>query len=338
MSSYKHLSQAALLVCASFFASYTYAAEEAQSCGEIQIADATWASGEFSAALDKFILENAFGCDVTIVSGDVLATIASMVNKGQPDVVPEMYVSSAREVLDEAFKEGSLVKASRITPEATEGWWISKAIHEKYPDIKTVRDVLKRPELFPHPEEEGKAAFMNCPAGWACQHVGNNLSKAYGFKEAGFEIIDPGSSAGLDGAIAKAHDREEAWFGFYWTPSSVVGKYGLHRLEMDDVYDDEHWNNCIVKEECESPKVSRWSETENYTVVTKKFAESAPKAVMEYFEKRQYPNDMSNNLLVWMADEQANGEDAVEYFLKKHEDLWSQWLSEDNVKLIKSKL
>ena len=68
---------------------------------------------------------------------------------------------------------------------------------------------------------------MTCPAGWNCQLSTNNLFRAFDMEKKGWKLIDPGSAAGLDGAIAKAATRGENWFGYYWTPTSVVGKYGL---------------------------------------------------------------------------------------------------------------
>ena len=41
----------------------------------------------------------------------------------------------------------------------------------------------------------------------------------------GWVLIDPGSAAGLDGSIAKAAESGNPWFGYYWNPTSIVGKY-----------------------------------------------------------------------------------------------------------------
>ena len=43
----------------------------------------------------------------------------------------------------------------------------------------------------------------------------------------GWVLVDPGSAAGLDGSIAKAADSGNPWFGYYWNPTSIIGKYGL---------------------------------------------------------------------------------------------------------------
>ena len=45
-----------------------------------------------------------------------------------------------------------------------------------------------------------------------------------------------------------------------------------------------------------------------------------------------------NGMLVYMADNQAKGSDAAIEFLKKHEDVWSKWVSGAAKKKIKAGL
>ena len=46
----------------------------------------------------------------------------------------------------------------------------------------------------------------------------------------GWVLIDPGSAAGLDGTISKAAESGNPWFGYYWNPTSIVGKYDLQAV------------------------------------------------------------------------------------------------------------
>ena len=73
---------------------------------------------------------------------------------------------------------------------------------------------LEHPDLFPAPEDAAKAAVINCPAGWSCQISTANHYRAYKMEAAGFTLVDTGSAAGLDGAIARAFQRQEGWFGY----------------------------------------------------------------------------------------------------------------------------
>ena len=55
-------------------------------CGIVTMAEMNWASAQLMANVDKIILEEGYGCNVEIVSGDTIPTFTSMNEKGQPDV------------------------------------------------------------------------------------------------------------------------------------------------------------------------------------------------------------------------------------------------------------
>ena len=74
-------------------------------CGDIQMAEWNWASGELMANVDKFILENGYGCDVEMIPGATTTTFASMNEKGQPDVAGELWINAVREPLGKALEE-----------------------------------------------------------------------------------------------------------------------------------------------------------------------------------------------------------------------------------------
>ena len=174
---------------------------EQTACGKVTIAEMNWASAELMANVDKIILEKGYDCEVELVAGATMPTFTSMNEKGMPDIAPEL-------------------------------WWESPSVVKNHPELKTVLDIIERPDLFPHPEDSSKGGMMTCPAGWNCQLSTNNLFRAFKMEEKGWKLIDPGSAAGLDGAIAKASTRNENWFGYYWTPTSVVGKYGLVKIPL----------------------------------------------------------------------------------------------------------
>ena len=95
----------------------------------------------------------------------------------------------------------------------------------------------------------------------------------------------------------------------------------------------------IVKpeQECANPKVSAWTKSEVHTIVTDSFKKSGGDAVT-YLSKRVIPGPVRNGMLVFMADEQAGGADAAIEFLKKHEAVWSKWVSSSAAAKIKKSL
>lgn len=309
------------------------------TCGRVTIANMNWQSAELIAWVDKAILESGYGCEVSLVPGDTQPTFTSMTEKGEPDIAPEGWINAMRGPLDKAVAENKLVYAVEELGEGgVEGWWIPDYVAEAHPDIKTIDDALKHPELFPDPEDPSKGAVHNCPSGWNCQVTTGNLFKAYGAETRGFNLIDTGSAAGLDGSIAKAFERKQPWLGYYWAPTSILGKYHLVRLGFDVPYDETEWNACTSVADCASPKKNAWAKSEVFTVVTKSFADKAGPAY-DYIKTRSFPtNEPVNEMLAWMTDNQATGEDAARYFLKEKADIWTKWVPADVAERVKAAL
>lgn len=321
----KHLTRT--LLFSSLLATTSLQTASANECGTVTIADMNWNSATLIANVDKFILQHGFDCDAELVPGDTQPTGASMISKGQPDIAPEFWSNSMREALDMGVKEGRIQYAgTTLTDGGEEGFWVPEYMVEKDPGLATIQGVLANAKMFKHPEDPSKSGFYSCPAGWNCQISAGNLFTALGMEEAGFEVIDPGSGAGLSGSIAKAYEREEAWFGYYWAPTAVLGKYKMVKVDFGSGIDETMFKECITQETCLEPKPTMYPPSVVETVVTESFAKRSP-AAMEYFKKREFTNAQMNGLLAWMEDEQADGEYAVEHFMKEYKDTWSAWLS-----------
>lgn len=328
----KYATAAILLLGAS--ATNVYASD----CGDVTIADMNWNSATLIANIDRFILEHGYGCDAELIPGDTMPTGTSMVEKGQPDVAPELWSNSLKDALDKGVAEKRLRYAGKaLTDGGEEGFWVPAYLVKKYPEIKTIEGVKKHAKLFEHPEDPDQFAFYSCPAGWNCQISAGNLFRAMKLDESGFTIVDPGSSAGLSGSIAKAYERQEPWFGYYWAPTAVLGKYDMVKIDFGSGVDEAEFVNCTTQAECESPKVTMYPPSPVHTITTEKFATRAPEAY-QYFTKRGFTNADMSQLLAWMEDNQADGEEAMHYFLEKYPQIWTQWLPEDVVKKVQQAL
>ncbi|HZD25250.1 MAG TPA: glycine betaine ABC transporter substrate-binding protein, partial [Alphaproteobacteria bacterium] len=249
------------------------------ACGHVTIADMNWASAELAAYVDKFILSEGYGCDVDLVPGDTMPTTASMTEKAEPDVAPEIWMNSVRQVINKAVKEGRLKVAGEIlTDGGVEGWWIPRYMLDKHPELTTLKEVLKHPELFPSAENPSRGALYNCPSGWNCQIITANLYKAFHVKEAGFDLVDTGSAAGLDGSLAKAYERKQGWFGYYWAPTAILGKYDMVKLDLGVKHSDKEWDRCTGQGNCADPKPNDWAKSVVMTVTAASFAEKSPEA------------------------------------------------------------
>lgn len=331
----KLLFVSAAAICGGLFSTSAMAQE---SCGQVSIAEMNWASAGVIAWIDKIMLEEGYGCTVELIAGDTMPTFTSMNEKGQPDIAPELSVNAVRDPLDAAIKEGRLIQAAEtLTDGIIESWWIPKYILDQHPDITSVEKALAHPDLFPAPEDPSRGAIYNCPAGWNCQITTANLFRALKADEKGFDLVDSGSAAGLDGSIANAFERKQGWLGYYWSPTAILAKYELVRLPFEADIDLAHYNSCTVVVDCADPKVVSYPKGLTYAVVTKRFAESN-KIAMDYISKRQWTNATVNQVLLWMDTNQASNEETARHFLETHPEIWKTWVTADVATKIEASL
>ncbi len=96
------------------------------------------------------------------------------------------------------------------------------------PELKTLEGILANPELV-------GGRFHNCPVGWGCRIVNDNLKIVHQLEANGIEVFDHGSGANLGASIASAFADDAPWFGYYWGPTAVLGKYEMTKVDIGDV-------------------------------------------------------------------------------------------------------
>ncbi|WP_323032935.1 glycine betaine ABC transporter substrate-binding protein [Paracoccus sp. (in: a-proteobacteria)] len=122
-------------------------------CGNLTIASMNWQSAEVLANLDQFILNQGYGCSAEIIVGDTVPSITSLVEKGQPEVVPEAWVDLMPEIVDAGLKDEKIVSLSRsLTDGGQQGWFIPRYMLDEHPNLNKIEEILAHPELFPAPE------------------------------------------------------------------------------------------------------------------------------------------------------------------------------------------
>lgn len=297
------------------------------ACGKVTISDMNWPSATLMAHVDRLILKHGHGCNAVLVPGDTMPTATSMMEKGEPDVAPELWTNSFVKPLTKAIHEKRLrIAGESLSDGGEEGFWVPKYMVEKDATLSTIQGVIKNAKLFKHAEDPSKSAFMGCPAGWNCQITASHLFKALNLTKAGFVLVDPGSAAGLNGSIAKAYERRQPWFGYYWSPTAILGKYEMVKVDFGSGIDEAHYEACISQANCAKPKPTMYPRSPVQTVTTERFAGKAPDAYA-YLSKRAFTNAAMNKQLVWIQKNQADGETAAIHFLKTEEVLWTRWVS-----------
>jgi glycine betaine/proline transport system substrate-binding protein len=185
--------------------------------------------------------------------------------------------------------------------------------------LKTIGGILANPQLVGGP-------FNNCPVGTGCRVSNDNLIKAFELERHGIKIFNHGSLETLATSIASAYTNKEPWFGYYWAPTAVLGKYHMVAVDMGPIKPDVA--ACNARRDCATPGQTGWPPGTVLTAVTPAFAARDPE-IVELLKHVQFRNDVMGKLLAWQEDNKATADEVAAYFLTNYKDVWKDWLSQD---------
>ena len=297
-------------------------AAHAQSgdCGDVSITEMNWASAQVVTSVASFIMEQGYGCNVSVISSDTIPAITSVAENGEPDIVTELWLNSTGDTYNELRDAGQLVEAGPVLdPGGVEGWWIPTYLAEAHPELTTIEGILANPDLV-------GGRFFNCPQGWGCRVVNDNLSAALDLEGNGIDVFDAGSGQVLATSMADAVLNEEPWFGYYWGPTVPLGAYDMTRVDLGPVVPEIHERNQNA--ETDNPGISDFPAAPVVTAVTATFQERNPE-VFALLQNMTFRTDDMSAILAWKEENNASAAEAAVYYLTNFQDQWTGWLSDE---------
>ena len=291
---------------------------QAQDCGEVTITEMDWGSAIIVTQVAKFLLEQGYGCSVTTVPSASVPALASVSETGKPDIITELWTNGAPAYVP-LLEAGKINELTRVLSDGgLEGLFIPVYLAEAHPELTTIEGVLANPDLVGN-------RMHNCPVGWNCQTVATNVAKGGGFEAAGIEDFVHGSGETLTASIGAAYAAKEPWFGYYWTPSLVMGKFPMVQVDLGP--HDPSKQACNSDKDCASPTMQSLPSSVVTTVVTSEFESSHP-AETDLMRNLSFTNEMMNSLLAWQDAEGASGDETAVYFLSTQQELWGSWIND----------
>jgi len=291
-------------------------------CGDVTLTEMNWASSVVVTHVSKFLMEQGYGCTVTLVPSSTVPALTSVAETDEPDILTEIWTIGTPS-FDELAEVGKISALTDVLLDGgLEGWYVPAYVVEANPEAGTLEGILANPDLIGN-------RFHNCPQGWACQRANGAKAQAFGLIDAGIEIFEHGSAETLATSIAAAYDAKEPWFGYYWEPTSVLGKYPMIKIDLGAI--DVAIHACDVDPECADGRgtnKSGYPPSPVKTVVTTSFADEN-RDVTELMKNVQFTNEVMGGLLAWQEDNNASGEETAVYFLTNFKDVWGGWLNDD---------
>ncbi len=324
-----------LLVALLIPLSFTGCAAAPKEKAPIIFGDLSWDSIQVHDRIAAFILEHGYGYTTDFVPGGT-APLWVGLRGGDVDVIMESWTENILDIYTPAIESGDCVDLGSNYPDSNQGWLVptymikgdaDRGIKATAPDLKSVSDLPKYWELFKDEEVPTKGRFHNSIPGWKCTEINSIKLVSYGLDDSYNDFVT-GSDAALSGSMMSAYEKGEAWLGYYWEPTWVLGLMDMTYVE-EPPFDQAEWDaetyGCA------------FSPTQVNIIVNAGLIDRAPDAV-EFFRSYKTTAAQNNKVLAYMQQNEADTEAAAIYFLKEFESVWTKWVSSDVAEKVKAAL
>ncbi len=308
------------------------AGEEAQP---LKLADAGWDSIQVHNAIVDFVAQHGYGYPPSeIIPGSSPVTLVG-VAEGDIDIHMELWSENYGDTYTDYIASGEVIEVNLVFDDNYQGWLVptymiegdaERGIEATAPGLKSVYDLAEYWELFEDPEDSSKGRFINSIPGWKCTEHNSIKLETYGLDEYYNDFLT-GSDAALSASMVAAYEKGEAWVGYYWAPTWLLGKYDMTLLE-EPPFDEEVWDR---DRGCEYMPV-------RCTVgVNPSMLEKAPE-IVDFLSNYSIHTSDINKILAYMQNSGADASGAAIYFLKEYESLWTKWVPADVASKVKEAL
>ena len=297
-------------------------------------ADAGWDSIRVHNDIAAYIIEEGYGYKTDVIMGSTPITVKGLI-QGDIDLYMEVWTDNVKELYEEGIASGDIVELAINFDDNAQGLYVPTYMIEGDPErgiepmasnLKSVKDLPEYREVFQDPDDPEKGRVYGSPPSWAADEVLRTKFETYDLYS-DYNYFNPGSDTALTTSLVSAYKKGEPWVGYSWEPTWVMGKYDMTLLQ-DEPYDEEKWEDGFA---CEFPGV-------DVTVaVNKDVAEGAPE-VVDFLKNYVTSSELTNKMLAYMQDEDADSRETAVWFLKEYQDLWTAWVPEDIAQKVLSTL
>lgn len=306
-----------------------------RSTGEITFADVGWDSVKFHNAVAGLVAESAFGYTWKEVPGSSSIMHEAML-KGEVDVNMEEWTDNLP-TYGEDLEAGRFKELGVNFGDNIQGFYVpryviegdeARGIQPMAPELRTVQDLKKYPQVFPDEENPEKGRIYGAIPGWEINEIMKKKVEANGLSGA-YNYFQPGSDAALSAAFTSAYEKGEPIVGYYWEPTWLTGKYDLVLLEDEPYVDEESYKAGLTA--CPSVQVT--------IAASNPFYENRKNEdFCRFLEKYQTSSALTSEALAHMQDTGDDYNATARWFLTEHDELLASWLPEEKADRVRGAL
>lgn len=289
-----------------------------ESSDPIKLTLHDWSGQLVTTTLMGEVLEEA-GYNIEYVQADYIAQFAGL-KTGDLHVAMEIWETTGREAMDEAFATGKVVNQGETGMQAIEEWWYPAYMEERCPGLPKWEALKDCAEAFSTPETAPLGRYLGGPVTWG--GFDEERVEALGLD---FEVVHAGTDAALFAELEAAYQREDPimlWiYSPHWAPAKFEGSFVQFPAYSPECYNDASVGlNPNAAYDCGKPTGPIWK------VSWSGLADKWPNAATAIQNFTVSNADMG----AMVADVDLNGksvEDTVAAWMSANKDTWSTWIA-----------
>ena len=278
-------------------------------------------------AIAEFIIEEGYGYPVEEVI-ETTPVLKEALPRGEVDLNLEGWQQNIPDWYDEHIGKGNIVNLGMTYEGGPQFFVIPRWMSEEY-GIETVFDMEAHWRVFQDPRDPSKGIFYNCIIGWQCAEINTVKLGAYGL-DRWYNEVRPGSGDALEATLARAQQRREPVFGYYFAPTALMGAYDWH-IREEPAYTDECWDKVTAATRDASLRplegACAYEDLPVEKLAHEGLLDKAPD-VVEMLKKMVVGLEPINETLAWVSENAVQGWDAAAvHYLLLHADRWKGWVT-----------
>jgi glycine betaine/proline transport system permease protein/glycine betaine/proline transport system substrate-binding protein len=325
-----------LVMTLMLFAAASGCASNGNGAGEVKtitVSDNGWDSQKLHNEIAKLVVEHAYD-GYTLAQSTASSTMnwQSMI-AGDVDLDIESWTDNVATYPDD-LAAGDVADVGVLAPDSAQGFYVPRYVVEgdserglapKAPDLKTVRDLEKYPDIFPDDENPSKGRIYGSIPGWMADEILYKKYEAYGLDEY-YNYVRLGSEASLFASLVAAYNLGEPWAGYCYEPTWIAGKLDLIMLD-DEPYDEALFYDGLCAFPAQPLKITS----------SQYFADKAPD-LLGFFQKYRTGSQLISGALAYLDETGATHEETAVWLLKENDGLLDEWLPAENAKKLRDYL
>lgn len=288
-----------------------------ESSDPIKLTLHDWSGQLVTTTLMGEVLKEA-GYNIEYVQADYIAQFAGL-KTGDLHVAMEIWETTGREAMDEAFATGDVVSLGETGMMAIEEWWYPAYMEERCPGLPNWEALKECADAFATAETAPFGRYLGGPVTWG--GFDEERVEALGLD---FEVIHAGTDAALFAELEAAYQREDPimlWiYSPHWAPAKYKGSFVEFPPYSPECYSDPSVGvNPDAAYDCGKPTGPIWK------VSWAGLADKWPNAA-KTIENFKIDNDTMGAMV---ADVDLNGksvDETVAAWMAENKDTWSSWI------------